>query len=235
MSNYIKKISAVLFDMDGVLIDSNTVIEKAWTDVANLYGIPVTDEDIVKHIHGQPGHHTIKALFGHLSIEEQKKVQAYIMHAENTADYDPIPGVSQLILALSAAKISVGIVTSGWRKKIDKIMTMLKIQDSISVIVERDDVSRGKPFPDPYILGAKRLMLSPDKTLVFEDSISGITSAVDAGAYCVGIGDAKLMKYGAQIAIPNFSEVKVIKQTDGNYCILLDPEHKLILEINKGN
>lgn len=73
MSNYIKKISAVLFDMDGVLIDSNTVIEKAWTDVGNLYGIPVTDEDIVKHIHGQPGHHTIKALFGHLSIEEQKK------------------------------------------------------------------------------------------------------------------------------------------------------------------
>lgn len=230
MRNSFDKISAVLFDMDGVLIDSNTVIERAWTEAGKLYGIQITEDDIVKHIHGQPGPHTIKALFGHLPIEDQKKVQAYIIHAENTADYDPIPGVSQLILALSAAEISVGIVTSGWREKIDRIMAMLKIQDCISVIVERDDVSRGKPFPDPYILGAKRLMLSPNQTLVFEDSISGVTSAVDAGAYCVGIGGDNLKKYGAKIAIPNFSKVQVVKQYDGDHHIFFEPDHKLILK-----
>jgi HAD superfamily hydrolase (TIGR01509 family) len=230
MSNAIEKISGVLFDMDGVLIDSNTVIERAWIEAGALYGIKVTDSDIVNHIHGQPGPHTIKALFGHLPIDDQKKVQAYIIHAENTADYDPIPGVAQLILALSAAKIRVGIVTSGWREKIDRIMDMLQIKDCISVIVERDDVSRGKPFPEPYILGAKRLMLPPNKTLVFEDSISGVTSAVEAGAYCVGIGETILIKHGAKTAIANFLEVKVNKQDNGDYRISLDRDHEVFVE-----
>lgn len=225
MSKVIKKISAVLFDMDGVLIDSNTVIEKAWIEAGKLYGITVKDDDIVKHIHGQPGPHTIKALFGHLSTEAQKCVQDYIMHAENTADYDPIPGVAQLIHALATAKIRVGIVTSGWREKIDRIMAMLNIQECISVIVERNDVARGKPYPDPYLLGAERLMLPPAETLVFEDSISGVTSAVEAGAYCVGIGDAELIKHGAQTAIPDFSKVNVINDS----IIVLDDDHKLIL------
>ncbi|WP_219999771.1 hypothetical protein [Gilliamella apicola] len=77
------------------------------------YGVTVTDNDISEHIHGQPGPHTINPPIGHLSLENQQRVQAYIMHAENNADYDPIPGVSQLILALSAINIRVGIVTSG--------------------------------------------------------------------------------------------------------------------------
>lgn len=227
MIKAITKISAVLFDMDGVLIDSNSVIGKAWIEAGKLYGVTVTDNDISKHIYGQPGPHTIKTLFGHLSLEDQQRVQAYIMHAENSADYDPIPGLSQLILALAAINIRVGIVTSGWREKIDRIMELLNIQNCISVIVERNDVARGKPFPDPYLLGAKRLMLSPSETLVFEDSISGIRSAIKAGAYCVAIGDTELIQYGAQTAIAEFSKVKVL--SDGDYAILLDDEHKLLL------
>ncbi|XKM13176.1 HAD family phosphatase [Orbaceae bacterium ac157xtp] len=230
MTNSVEKISAVLFDMDGVLIDSNSVIERAWIEAGALFDIQITAENIVKHIHGQPGPHTIKTLFGHLSIDDQKKVQAYIVHAENTADYDPIAGVAQLILSLSSAKIKVGIVTSGWREKIDRVMNMLQIQHCISVIVDRDDVSRGKPFPDPYILGAKRLALPPNQILVFEDSISGVTSAVNAGAYCVGIGDGTLIKYGAKTAISDFSKVRVIKQANGNYCVSLDRNHELIIE-----
>ena len=109
-------------------------------------------------------------------------------------------------------------------------MELLNIQNCISVIVERNDVARGKPFPDPYLLGAKRLMLSLSETLVFEDSISGITSAVKAGAYCVAIGDTELIQYGAQTAIADFSKVKIL--SDGDYAILLDDEHKLLL-INK--
>ena len=141
------------------------------------------------------------------------------MHAENTADYDPILGVSELILALAAAKIKVGIVTSGWREKIDRVMAMLHIENCISVIVDRDDVTRGKPYPDPCLLAAKHLMLLPTETLVFEDSISGVTSAVNAGAYCVGIGNAELIQHGAQTAIANFSKVKVMNQNINDTCI----------------
>ncbi|MGV3346195.1 HAD family hydrolase, partial [Enterobacteriaceae bacterium LUAb1] len=188
MEESVEKVAAVLFDMDGVLIDSKAVIEQGWREAAQMYGRQITDDDILKHIHGQPGPHTIRALFHDLPIFDQEKVQAHIIHVENTAECEPIPGVAELIASLYAAGITVGIVTSGWRYKIDRVIALLQAQSCISVIVERDDVARGKPYPDPYLLAAERLGIPASKTIVFEDSKSGVTSAVAAGAYCVGIG-----------------------------------------------
>lgn len=223
-------IAAVLFDMDGVLIDSNAVIERGWAEGAQMFGKTLTEEDIAMHIHGQPGPHTIRALFSDLPLEDQMKVQAHIIHVENTADYDPIPGVSELIRALHKANIIVGIVTSGWRSKIERIMEMLQITPCISVIVERDDVARGKPYPDPYLLASKRLHLAPSRTLVFEDSRSGVTSAVTAGAICVGIGEDSLKECGAAIAIADFCNVTVIPQTEEKVVISFTPEYQMEVE-----
>lgn len=230
MDNHIPKIAAVLFDMDGVLIDSNAVIERAWLEAAQMYGKTISEQDMIQHIHGQPGPHTIRALFSDLPIEDQQKVQAHIIDCENTATYDQIPGVAQLITSLHAANIYVGIVTSGWREKIDRVTTMLGVEKCISVIVERDDVSRGKPFPDPYILAAKRLHLPSEQTLVFEDSRSGVTSAVTAGAFCVGIGNTALVEYGARLTIPDFTGVSVRSQPDGKIVMAFDPNHTLVME-----
>ncbi|EFI2355971.1 HAD family phosphatase [Escherichia coli] len=230
MHSSANRIAAVLFDMDGVLIDSNAVIERGWAEGAQMFGKTLTEEDIVRHIHGQPGPHTIRALFSDLSLEDQKKVQSHIIHVENTADYDPIPGVSELIQALHKAGISVGIVTSGWRSKIDRIMEMLQITPCISVIVERDDVVRGKPYPDPYLLAAERFHLAPSRTLVFEDSRSGVTSAVTAGAICVGIGTDSLKECGAVLAITDFRNVKIISQTGEKVVIAFTPEHQMEME-----
>lgn len=224
------KIAAVLFDMDGVLIDSNAVIERAWSEAAEMYGKKISEEDIIQHIHGQPGPHTIRALFNDLPISDQKKVQAHIIHVENTAHYDPIPGVSQLITSLNEAGVCVGIVTSGWREKIDRVTDMLQVQSCISVIVERDDVKRGKPFPDPYLLAAERLAIPGMKTIVFEDSKSGVISAVAAGAFCVGIGNAELVTCGAKVTIPDFTGVEVIPRLDGDVAISFGPGHVLVME-----
>ncbi len=139
-----------------------------------MYGRRISQEDITKHIHGQPGPHTIRALFHDLPLSDQAKVQAHIIHVENTADCAPIPGVAQLIASLGAAGIPVGIVTSGWRLKIDRVIALLQAEPYISVIVERDDVARGKPYPDPYLLAAERLGIPASKTVVFEDAKSGV-------------------------------------------------------------
>lgn len=224
------KIIAVLFDMDGVLIDSNAVIERAWREAAEIYGKTISEEEMIKHIHGQPGSHTIQALFSHLSIEDQKKVQAHIIYVENTANYDPIPGVAQLITSLNAAGISVGIVTSGWREKIDRVTAMLGVQNCISVIVERDDVTRGKPFPDPYLLAAERLAIPAEKTIVFEDSKNGVLSAVSAGAFCVGIGGDELVECGARLVIPDFTTIKVLPGQEGDMIISFSSDYNLVME-----
>ncbi|MFW7215767.1 HAD family hydrolase [Enterobacter sp. BNK-22] len=223
-------LSAVLFDMDGVLIDSNPVIERAWTEAAAMYGIDISNEDIVQHIHGQPGHYTIRALFGHLPLHEQNNVQNHVIYVENTAEYAPIPGVAKLIASLHSAGVTVGIVTSGWKEKIERVAAMLDISQSVSVIVERDDVERGKPFPDPYLVAARRLNIPARNALVFEDSVSGVTSAVAAGAYCVGLGAAELLKHGARLTLQDFTGVAIAATEAGKVVMTIDSQTQLELK-----
>lgn len=230
MREYVNHFSAVLFDMDGVLIDSNSVIERGWREAAETFGKTISQDDIIKHIHGQPGPHTIQALFSDQPVEAQRKIQAHIIYVENTAEYDPIPGVAALITSLDSVGIRVGIVTSGWREKIDRVTAMLGVQHCISVIVERDDVKKGKPFPEPYLLAAERLSTPPEKIIVFEDSRSGVTSAVSAGTCCVGIGGIELIANGARCVIPDFTGVEVLTRLDSNVAISLYPGHVLVAE-----
>ncbi|QND52888.1 HAD family phosphatase [Phyllobacterium sp. 628] len=225
------RVSAVLFDMDGVLVDSRAVIERAWREAAQLYERKITEDDIHHHIHGQPGPHTIRTLFHDLPRSDQEKVQAHVIHVENTADYAPIPGVEQTIARLHAAGVTIGLVTSGWQYKIDRVLDLLDAQSFFSVIVHRDDFVRGKPYPDPYLLAAERLGISASRTVVFEDAISGVTSAVAAGAYCVGIGGEELLHAGAKIIIPDFEGVKVQKTDEsGTSIIACKPGHQLFID-----
>jgi HAD superfamily hydrolase (TIGR01509 family) len=230
MSDYATRVSAVLFDMDGVLVDSRAVIERAWREAAQLYGREITEDDIHRHIHGQPGPHTIRALFHDLPRADQEKVQAHVIHVENTADYETIPGVARLVARLGEAGLTIGVVTSGWRYKIDRVIDMLKAKPYFSVIVERDDVARGKPHPDPYLLAAERLGLPPARTMVFEDAGSGVTSAVTAGAYCVGIGGEDLVAKGAKLAIPDFEGVELYAGNPDGSVLSCRPGHQLLVE-----
>lgn len=220
MRETLTKITAVLFDMDGVLIDSNEAIERAWREAAHMYGRTISDKDMVKHIHGQPGRHTIATLFGDLSITDQQKVQAHIIYVENTAIYKPIAGVAKFITALHKAGVKVAIVTSGWLDKVNSVMNLLKVKECISVIIDRDSVIRGKPYPDPYLKAIKYLNITAKQAMVFEDSISGVKSAVAAGTYCVGVGHESLMTLGAKFTIADFSLIEVIIQPNG--CAIID-------------
>ena len=80
------------------------------------------------------------------------------------------------------------------------------------------------------IFAAERLDLPAEKTIVFEDSKSGVTSAVAAGAFCVGIGGVELIPCGARLAIPDFTGVEVISRLDGNTAISFCPDHILIID-----
>ncbi len=216
--------------MDGVLIDSRSVIERAWHQAGQLVGRKISEDEIHTHIHGQPGPHTIRSLFSIYPLSDQEKVQAHVIHVENTAEYDPIPGVVELIARLNQAGITIGIVTSGWQYKIDRVIELLNLQSCLSVIVQRDDVARGKPHPDPYLLAAERLDIPASRTLVFEDAVSGITSAVAAGAYCVGIGGEGLVQHGASIAIPDFRGVTVDDDYKGGATLSCGTGHALFIQ-----
>lgn len=230
MSESLTKITAVLFDMDGVLIDSSEVIERAWREAAHMYGRTISETEMVRHIHGQPGRHTIAALFGDLPTTDQQKVQAHIIYVENTAIYKPIAGVAKFITALHKAGVKVAIVTSGWLEKVNSVISLLEVNECISVIIDRDSVTRGKPYPDPYLKAIKHLNIAAKQAMVFEDSTSGVKSAVAAGTYCVGIGNDSLLTVGAKFTIADFSLIEVIIQPNGRAIIDFGNAHRILVE-----
>jgi HAD superfamily hydrolase (TIGR01509 family) len=220
---------AILFDMDGVIINSRSVIESAWQEVSQRHsGRTLTDADLHEHVHGRQGSHTVITLFPDHSAQQRKEIWTQVNLIEETASYDAIPGVDALIHSLTTNQIATGLVTSSWTKKINHVIDLLQLQGTFETVINRDDVVRGKPHPDPYIAGCRRLGINPAETLVFEDSSSGVQSAVAAGAICVGIGDTELVQAGAIDAVPDFRYLKLVTAKDGTL-LLTGTRHSITL------
>lgn len=203
---------AVLFDMDGVIVDSRSAIEYAWGEVLTRYTGRVLDEKTIEEqVHGRTGSHTVAALFPDHTPDQHKEIWAAVDAIEETAPYSMIPGIREFLADLGRAGFTVGLVTSSWPAKIAHVVGLLALDSPFSIVVSRDDVSHGKPHPEPYLKGCEQLGVAPESTLVFEDSLSGVRSAVAAGTRCVGIGGDELVDAGALAAVPDFRGLKIVE------------------------
>jgi sugar-phosphatase len=210
-----QKFLAILFDMDGVLINSRPVIENAWREVAMSYGRSISDEEMHQHVHGRSGQYTVDMLFADFSNSEKTAIRNRVDNVEERSDCSSIPGVEHFIGDLIASGIVFGLVTSGWPARINYVLQRLGLDGRFSVIISRDDVNQGKPHPDPYLIAASRLGVPASQTVVFEDSTSGVQAATQAGSYCVGIGDDNLINFGANIVIADFIQIKLQPDEEG--------------------
>jgi sugar-phosphatase len=176
--------AAVMFDCDGVLVDSGAVVEAAWTRWAGEIGIDPAD--VLPHVHGHRTADTVGAL---VPAADRGAALDLIdtLELEMAAATEPIPGAA----ALLAGRPSVpwAVVTSGTAALARARLAAagLPIPD---VVVTAEDVERGKPAPDPYLCGARRLGLDPARTVVVEDTPSGVAAARAAGVRAViGVGE----------------------------------------------
>lgn len=204
------EIRAVLFDLDGVIIQSREVIEEAWRAAALHHaGKQLTDEDIHEHVHGRPGSHTVATLFPDHTPRQRKEIWAHVDRIEETANYRAVDGVREFIAWLGTTGVPVGLVTSSWAEKIEHVVRLFELHDVFRAVVSRDDVAHGKPHPEPYESGCARLGVEPASTLVFEDALSGVRSSVAAGTLCVGIGGDELVRAGAVASVLDFTGLSV--------------------------
>ncbi|WP_108652513.1 HAD family hydrolase [Dongshaea marina] len=204
-----KNFSAVLFDMDGVLIDSRQVIEQAWTRAALDKGIQLTDDDIHMYVHGRPGQYTLDHIFHEYSEEEKASIKSQVDNYEETADCKLTPGVYSLIKKLIELEIPTALVTSSWKERIDYVLKSHSLENAFNTIINRHDVIHGKPHPSCYLLAASQLNINISDCVVFEDSISGAISAEKSGATCIGIGDdSRLIENGAIALYRDFQNIK---------------------------
>ncbi len=203
-----KHLKAVLFDMDGVLIESRSLIERAWMSVAAKYDVTVTDDFVRDHIHGRPGNYTRDALFHEFSSSERLAMKAEVDALEEAAFSPMLPGVDAFLRRLNTLGVPIGLVTSSWRQRIVNVIEMHGLHDVFGVIVDRDDVLKGKPDPQGYRDAASRLSFSAQECLIFEDSVSGIKAGVASGAVCLGVGEGgELQEAGAAATFNDFDRV----------------------------
>lgn len=166
---------AILFDMDGVLVDSTPAVARVWSIWAARHGF-IPDE-IVRQAHGRPSLATIQELLPNGNHDaENREVER--LEIEDISDVVALPGALQLLQAIPSQQWAV--VTSATRKLAEVRLRAAGLP--IAHLVTATDLQRGKPFPDPYLKGAEILGVAPANCIVVEDAPSGVRAGKAAGA-----------------------------------------------------
>ena len=175
--------SALIFDLDGVLIDSNALYEQHWEVWAKRNGVSFSD--IVAVHHGRPVSSTIRQVAPHLDAHEQ--ALAYRAGLDETQSFDGVRifgGVLDLLDCIppDAWAIATSAPAGFARRLIDQLGLPLP-----RVFITGDDVTLGKPHPMPYLRAAQGLGVCADHCVVVEDAPAGVSAARAAGSYVIGV------------------------------------------------
>jgi beta-phosphoglucomutase family hydrolase len=181
---------AVIFDMDGVIIDSNPFHKISLRQFCEKYGYHLSDQELINKIYGRTNKEWIAHLFGPLSDEElvryeEEKEDLFRELYKN--DIRALKGLPEFLKSLKEKNIPVAIGTSAPRSNVDYVLAHTGLEKYFSTILDESDVEHGKPNPEIYLKVAARLGYAPDRCMVFEDSLSGVESAQRAGAKVVGV------------------------------------------------
>ncbi len=206
---------AIIFDMDGVIINSKDHVEAFWIKKLDQYGIHIPEEKREERFHGRPARPTVNDLFAEL--DESTREQIIEQCAEydvSVASYPMIPGVNAFISKCVETGIRVGLVTSALPGKVERMLTGLSLPSNpFEVMVTANLVENGKPDPECYLLAANKMKLNPEKILVFEDSQSGVRAASKAGTTVIGVNEQKytnlLKKAGATLIQKDFTDTNI--------------------------
>jgi mannitol-1-/sugar-/sorbitol-6-phosphatase len=172
---------AVLFDLDGVLVDSAEVVERTWRRWAARHGL---DPDaVVRAAHGRRTIETVRMVAPHLAADDEVRALAESESTETDGVYE-VPGARELLQSLPAR--SWAVVTSGIRPVAELRIRHTKLPTP-TVLVTADQVQHGKPHPEGYLTAAARLGVDPTRCIVVEDTPPGIEAAHAAGMGVVAV------------------------------------------------
>jgi HAD superfamily hydrolase (TIGR01509 family) len=184
--------AAVLFDMDGLLLDTERLIRDAMIAVMADRGLPMTGEDYAALI-GRPepaSRALMQARFGEALDYDAMRAEVRRRVRDEYGRFRPLKaGAASLLAQLTAAGIHCAIVTSSEQALARAHMEHAGLLDHFAAIIGCDDVTNGKPHPEPYRTGAARLGLMPTACLALEDSHNGIISAHAAGVPVIMVPD----------------------------------------------
>ncbi len=172
-----------LFDLDGVLIDTEGIYSEFWSRVGREYGVPY--DDFSDRIKGT----TLQQILGtYFAPELHPELVRRLEQFEDTMEYRIFPGVADFLQQLSDHGIECAIVTSSNDEKMAHLWSQHPgLRRYFKAVITDGQVTRSKPDPEPYLKGAEALGCKPERCIVFEDSFNGLLSGRRAGATVIGL------------------------------------------------
>lgn len=181
---------AVIFDMDGVIVDTNPYHNKSIHQFCGKYGFKLSEEEMRTKVFGRTNRTWISNLFGKLTDEQ---LEAYAFEKEQlfrdmyAPFIQPVKGLINFLERLTHSNIPLAIATSAPPANVDFVLDRTNTRKYFSTILDERMVSRGKPDPEIYIKTAKALDLPNQQCIVIEDSLSGVAAGKSSGSKVIGI------------------------------------------------
>lgn len=186
-----KKDFAVIFDMDGVICDTNPYHSLAWKAFLEKFGISATEEEFIAHMYGKSNSYILKHFLQREVVGEEFAKMEFEKEALFREIYEPhvvpINGLLEWIDELKSNGIKTGIATSAPVENMDLILSKLPLRDKMQSLLASHNVVHHKPNPEVYLKSAANLGIDPTRCVVFEDSHSGVSAGKAAGAKVVGV------------------------------------------------
>jgi sugar-phosphatase len=210
--------SGLHFDMDGVLVDSTPAVARVWAVWARKYGFDT--DAVVKMAHGRPSISTIRELLPD-GDHDAENLEVERLEIEDTEDIAAMPGALEILRALPKDRWTV--VTSA-TKALAEVRLRAAGLPLPKIFITSDDVTRGKPDPEPYRKGAEILGIAPAKCVVVEDAPAGIRAGKAAGARVIALRataeDSELAVAGADWIVDDMSKLSLESPLNGNALVL---------------
>ena len=210
-----KQLRGVIFDMDGVLVDSHAVHRRAWRLFFQTLGREVPESELDFILDGRKRSDILRHFLGNgpdVELEELGKRKDCIFR-QMQLEVAPVAGAVRMVRELHRSGIALALATSASRSRARSTLVELGLLNCFAVIVTGEDVTLGKPDPAVYQLACDRIKLEPDRLLAVEDAISGIKAAVGARLRCVGVAlhetPENLTAAGAFHVVRNFEAVSM--------------------------
>jgi beta-phosphoglucomutase family hydrolase len=205
---------AVIFDMDGVISDTQKFHAEAESKILSIFHIDMSPQEITQKYAGVSDEKMFDELFKQNNIYnyQMKEILAKkwnLMKEVAEGKVTAMPGAVELIQACKKNGLKLAVASASTPRFINYVIETLSIKSFFDTLVSSQEVCRGKPAPDIFLLAAKRLCVNPRDCVVIEDGRSGMVGARKAGMVCIGLISDNEKKWPANILVSSLNQLKI--------------------------
>jgi len=205
-------LAGVIFDFDGVIVDSHPAHLQAWKTFLLSKGRAVTDAELSFVQEGAKREEILRHFLGGLTPEQTRSYgdEKDKLFQAAASDLKLVRGFAEFLAQMEAAGLPSAVATSGGRRRVEQTLARFSMLSRFRAVITGDDVAQGKPDPALFLMAARALQIAAERLLVCEDAVAGVMAAKTAGMKCLAIaanGRGPLLKdAGADLVVENFEQ-----------------------------